>query len=396
MDPHSDIHASHLERVVARRLISTKTGLEVYVKKIHGTTRITHKVGLSDAHITYCCRVFLCSCRSRLIFGAASLGDVYGDLSQAEKNAAVEHAFAHGINTFDTSAFYGGGRSETYLGIALKALPRSQITVCTKAGRTASVSGSGSGGGFDFSASGVEECVKGSLQRLGLSSVDGLILHDIEFGPLSVIQEDALPYLEHLKATGICKAIGVSAYPHGLLKKVILDQFDSKHPLDYVISYNHCTIQNDTVGRLIQDIKHTDCAVLEASPLALGYLADGPTQAWLPLPKQMLRVKQSACELANIYGTRLSTIACEYHLQASNRRGVAASIMGAKTITEWNDVLEAYSHPSVTRQLLAQHIRDEFARLLHHGGRRDEEWNNHSGLPLHYEYEGHDGWVEDE
>ena len=52
-------------------------------------------------------------------FGAATLGQVFGKVSQETADAAVDAALAGGVRLFDTSAYYGAGQSERMLGRSL-------------------------------------------------------------------------------------------------------------------------------------------------------------------------------------------------------------------------------------------------------------------------------------
>jgi aryl-alcohol dehydrogenase-like predicted oxidoreductase len=258
-------------------------------------------------------------------------------------------------------------------------------------GRTAATDGSGGGGGFDFTAAGLEACIKASLSRLGISSVDCLALHDVEFAPAAVLREEALPYLEHLRATGVCRAAGVTGYPHGLLTELGLQR---EVPLDYVVSYNHGTLQNNTVARLTDALRPAGVSVWEASPLALGYLADGPTQPWLPLPAQMQRLKQACVSVSQAYASRLSSTAMQYHL---THRAADATMVGAKTVAELEDVLQTWrtqrAPEAGLREVTGQVLRGLYAQLPDRGGHWDQEWNDHSGMDLQYRYPGHDGWA---
>lgn len=104
---------------------------------------------------------------------------------------SVHEAFKLGVNVFDTSPYYGSGRSEEVsrlgvltlactcfsyqvLGRALKDLPRSEIVVATKVGRYGVDE-------FDFSAETVTESIHKSLERLQTDVIDLIQCHDIEF-----------------------------------------------------------------------------------------------------------------------------------------------------------------------------------------------------------------------
>jgi len=57
---------------------------------------------------------------SRLSFGAASLGSVYRETQEDEAVEVLIAAIKNGMNYIDTAVWYGQGKSETRLGIALK------------------------------------------------------------------------------------------------------------------------------------------------------------------------------------------------------------------------------------------------------------------------------------
>ena len=83
----------------------------------------------------------------------------------------IETAYDHGITFFDHADIYGGGDCETIFGKALKesTIRREDIFIQTKCGIRQ--------GFFDFSKAHILEAVEGSLQRLGVDSVDALLLH---------------------------------------------------------------------------------------------------------------------------------------------------------------------------------------------------------------------------
>lgn len=87
---------------------------------------------------------------------------------------SVREAFSLGVNYFDTSPYYGAGKSEELLGKALQGLPRSEIVLATKVGRYGLDT-------FDFSAETVTESVHTSLERLRTDYVDVIQCHDVEF-----------------------------------------------------------------------------------------------------------------------------------------------------------------------------------------------------------------------
>ena len=61
---------------------------------------------------------------SVLGFGAATLGNLYSEMTDADAEAAVQTALESGVTYFDTAPSYGFGLSEMRLGRALAGRPR--------------------------------------------------------------------------------------------------------------------------------------------------------------------------------------------------------------------------------------------------------------------------------
>ena len=143
---------------------------------------------------------------SVLSYGASGLGSIYGTPDEARGIKAVHTAIDCGINLIDTSPLYGGTKSESALGKALKAIPRDKYYLATKVGRYA-------GGVSDFSVRRIVESMDESLMRLGLDYVDIFQCHDIDFVSLDQIVEEALPTLRRLQEQGKTRFVGITGFP---------------------------------------------------------------------------------------------------------------------------------------------------------------------------------------
>ncbi len=132
---------------------------------------------------------------TRLGLGGVPLGDPHGPIDESRAALTLETAYANGINYFDTAPWYGIGRSEHRMGHALRGKPRERCVLATKVGRVlmrprdASAPGPYSGrwvGGlpfdlrFDYTRDGVLRSYEDSLQRLGMTRVDALAVHDLD------------------------------------------------------------------------------------------------------------------------------------------------------------------------------------------------------------------------
>jgi aryl-alcohol dehydrogenase-like predicted oxidoreductase len=73
---------------------------------------------------------------TRLGLGGGTLGDPAEVIGEAQADLTVETAYAAGIGHFDTSPWYGNGKSEHRLGRVLRTKPRDSFVLSTKVGRS--------------------------------------------------------------------------------------------------------------------------------------------------------------------------------------------------------------------------------------------------------------------
>ena len=67
--------------------------------------------------------------------GGAPMGGFRARITDAEAVTLTDAAYAGGVRYFDTSPFYGYGRSELRMGAALREKPRDSYVLSTKIGR---------------------------------------------------------------------------------------------------------------------------------------------------------------------------------------------------------------------------------------------------------------------
>src|SRR5207247_947340 len=92
------------------------------------------------------------------------------------------------------------------------------------------------------SAERVTRSVDESLQRMGLDYLDIVQCHDIEFGDLDQVVEEALPALRKLQKQGKVRFVGVTGFPLKIFKR-ILDRTE----LDCMLSYCHYSLNNTSL-----------------------------------------------------------------------------------------------------------------------------------------------------
>mgnify|MGYP003655526883 CR=1 FL=1 len=160
--------------------------------------------------------------------GAAGLGNLYTAITDEEAAGVLAAARDAGFDYLDTAPYYGHGLSEQRVG-AFLAETGYRPALSTKVGRRLEPAGSmpipDNGFAspapfiphFDYSARGIREAFAGSQARLGVDSVDMMLLHDIgamvhgDAHPAILAQaiSEALPEMAALKAEGKTKWIGL-------------------------------------------------------------------------------------------------------------------------------------------------------------------------------------------
>ena len=120
--------------------------------------------------------------RSGLQVSTLSLGSWVTYHNQVDQKAAVEMmaaAFDAGVNFFDNAEAYAGGRSETIMGQALKALawPRLNYVVSTKFFWGLDRNGDAINRKDTLNRKYLMQAMDGSLQRMGLDFIDLVYCH---------------------------------------------------------------------------------------------------------------------------------------------------------------------------------------------------------------------------
>lgn len=274
---------------------------------------------------------------SRLGFGAAPLGEDYGQIDLDTALRAVRHALDAGIDFLDTAPYYGRGRSEVLLGLALRGIPRDRYRICTKVGRFG-VSR------FDYSAPRVEESVDTSLARLGVDHLDVVICHDVEFVDPTIVVEEAIPVLRRLQKEGKIGAVGMSGYPMKVFREVL-----SRTDLDVILSYANLTLHNRSLETLLPLCQERGIGVIDAAPFDMRLLTDAGPPEWHPAPRELVDAVARARALCDERGTTLAQLAFQFTTQ---HEAPAATLVGTANPAEIDQWLTWLDTP-LDRDLLA-------------------------------------------
>ncbi len=289
--------------------------------------------------------------------GGATLGDGREAIPEAQADATLAAACDAGIGYFDTAPWYGRGKSEHRMGHVLRTRPRESYVLSTKVGRVlfrprnpAAFAAEVRGGAlpfdrrFDYTRDGVLRSYEDSLQRLGLTGVDALLIHDLDLGYHQTEEgvearlrelEDGGGFaaLQGLKQQGQIRAVGA-----GINRTGMIPRFLARLPLDFFLVAMPYTL----LSQEALDVELPLCAahgagVVVGAPFASGILATGPeagasaTYAYRPADEAIVDRTRRIEAVCRRYGVPLGAAALQFPL---GHPAVAAVIPGPNTVAQ--------------------------------------------------------------
>jgi D-threo-aldose 1-dehydrogenase len=245
-------------------------------------------------------------------FGGAPIGGFRSDITDGQATAVVDAAWDAGLRLFDTSPFYGHGRSELRMGAALRPRPRQDYVLSTKIGRVirplapgeAPPAGMRQGGlpgfapRFDYSHDGVMRSVEDSCQRLGIARIDVVLIHDIDLwsvGDRALLEQrfrtamdSGYRALDDLRSAGVIGAIGC-----GLNESELCARFIRAGDFDCMLLAGRYTLlEQGALADLLPLCLARGVGIILGGPFNSGILA-GPVRAgafydYAPAPATIL------------------------------------------------------------------------------------------------------------
>nr|WP_282557339.1 aldo/keto reductase [Providencia rettgeri] len=254
-----------------------------------------------------------------LAMGAASLGSIYRPVSQQQANETVAAALKNGVNYFDVAPYYGLTTAEKALGQALQGIPRENYTMATKVGRYGDSQ-------WDFSRSATLRSVEESLARLGTDYIDVIQCHDVEYGNLQQIKEEALPTLRELKQQGVVRHIGITGYRLDFIEQLAVEE-----RVDTVMAYCTWTLQDRRLGVVAKRLKQAGIGVLNASPLGMGLLTHIGAPNWHPAHETVQNACRELAKFCEEHDENLSRIAIQFAISTALGNGIASTVIGTSS-----------------------------------------------------------------
>ncbi|MBI3524843.1 MAG: aldo/keto reductase [Betaproteobacteria bacterium] len=269
-----------------------------------------------------------------------------GPTSEADSNRIIARALEAGINFFDVANSYNEGRSEEFLGRALKEhAVRDDVIIATKAHYSV---GKGPNDSGNSRLHIIRECER-SLKRMGVDYIDLFQIHRPDF-VLPV--EETLGALTDLVRQGKVRYIGCSTHPAWKVMEALAVS-EARGYARYVAEqppYNLLDrrVENELVPLCL---KH-GLGIIPYAPLAQGVLAGRYASKNSPPPDSRAVLRGGAyADRVNTrgieIGRRLTELAAEAGITTAqlamlwikDRPGVTAPLFGPRTVEQLEDVL---------------------------------------------------------
>ena len=270
---------------------------------------------------------------------------------EAKGRAAVVAAYEAGYTLFDNADIYGRGHAERIFGDVLKSIPgmRDRIGIITKCGvRYAGDPEPDSPQRWDFSSEHILRSCEGSLQRMGVETIDLYLLHRPDF--LANLEEIAAAFVE-LQRSGKVRFFGVSNFRPSLVS-ALQKYCPMKLICNEVEISLGCrnTLEDGTLDQCMEE----KITPLAWSPLARGFMGEGGVNARPGMESQYGadKVIPLLDELARKYGVERAGIALAWLLKHPAK---IIPILGSTTPDR---ILEA------TRAVNLELTREDWYRLL--------------------------------
>jgi len=290
--------------------------------------------------------------------GCATLGGTRIAVSRADAEAIVRAAWAEGVRYVDTAPYYGFGQAERAVGDALRTEPRDDWVLSTKVGRLLRPRPAAPDPGaprhampfdpvYDYSHDGILRSVEDSLQRLGLSRIDILYVHDIGIyqhgseahpGLMHTLRESGYRALEELRRTGAVQAIGIGVNE----REVLIEALEWAEWDAFLLAGRYTLLEQAPLDDLLPKCLEAGTSIIVGGPLNSGILADRDTWNYRTAPPEIIARVTAIRAVCDSHGVPLAAAALQFPLA---HPAVAAIIPGPRDADEFRANLALLRHP---------------------------------------------------
>ncbi|MET3924906.1 aldo/keto reductase [Devosia sp. 2618] len=299
------------------------------------------RVGRTDLEVT------------TLGLGGASLAGIFNGVPADQARATVSHALDMGINYIDTAPQYGLGRSEHVMGDALRE-SKVDYVLSSKVGRLLKpVNPAQQDKGnwvdplpfnqlYDYSYDGVMRSYEDSQQRLGLSRIDILYVHDIGVAthgaeankPLwQQLADGGYKALRELRDSGAVKAIGLGVNEW----EVLMDAFALGDWDIFLLAGRYTLLEQTSLDPFLTTCVERGSSVVVGGPFNSGILVGGDTFNYAKAPEEIVTKVKAINAVCQEFNVPLPAAALQFPL---THPAVCNVLPGPRSPAELDGILQ--------------------------------------------------------
>ena len=294
--------------------------------------------------------------------GGVPLGNEFAKHTDEDAQETLEAAWKMGVRYYDVAPWYGLGLSERRFGRFLHGQPRGDYLLSSKVGKLLKASTSNHHKAMfplsdspndlviDYTADGVRRSIDDSLQRLGVSHLDVVYVHDLspDFAwfpdgweeQYKIARKGAFPALSKLRDEGVIKAWGVGVNTPMAILKVIEDA----DPDVCLCARQYSLVEHaNALHEVFPAVRAKKVSLVIGSSLNAGFISGSPRYNY---GKDNFRIPAAAIEklarlrvVAARHGVDLRTAALQFSAAASEAVALVVGAGSARQIQQdWNSM----------------------------------------------------------
>jgi D-threo-aldose 1-dehydrogenase len=283
--------------------------------------------------------------------GGVPLGNEFEVITDEDAYETLDAAWSAGVRYYDVSPWYGLGLAERRFGYYLHSKNRDEYILSSKVGKLLKASTQNDAKSmfpfspspnnvvFDYTAAGVRRSVEDSLQRLGVSHLDIVFVHDISPDnallptpwqqQFEIALKGAFPALDRMKAEGIIRGWGIGVNtPEPILR--VMREAD---PDVCLLASQYSLIDHaNALDNIFPVARQRNVKFVIGSSLNAGFISGSPRynygkNSW-DISRKYIDKRAKLRAVADQYGVDLRTAALHF---SATPDVAAALIVGARS-----------------------------------------------------------------
>ncbi len=293
--------------------------------------------------------------------GGTSIGNLFSPVSEETAHSVIRQAWELGIRYFDTAPVYGLGLSERRFGDMLRDNPREEFVLTTKVGKllrpicekrrtdlqfACSMPFEVE---FDYSFNSVMRSFEDSLQRLGMSQVDILLLHDLDSRHgykwprmFQSAMDGGYRALDQLRCDGVIKAVGLGVNEWEVCESAMqYGDFDC-----FLLAGRYTLLEQGALETFLPKCSEKNISIILGSPFNSGILAGGEVSGnmynYKQAPPEIIERVAKIEDVCRSHGVEMAAAALQFPLFHPR---VATVIPGSRSPEELRQNMEWMKMP---------------------------------------------------